>query len=213
MTRAHATATPWPLLGGAVGAVATRHSDEAVGPVGAPVGDASRGAEQACHPGAGDGGGQHSVAATRTALYLRIISVSFCGVTGHLPVHHRSCGLARAEPSDVTPHTPHITPTSGARSQIRRSRALAAASIVWKSGAMGGHARVCPRCGARFDLPPGQRPVMGVTSTAGSAAVGSRTVSLRVDDVLVHQCQQRVDPITGEKDWRPARTVGADPPS
>jgi len=50
------------------------------------VGDASRGAEQACHPGAGDGGGQHSVAATRTALYLRIISVSFCGVTGHLPV-------------------------------------------------------------------------------------------------------------------------------
>ena len=52
---------------------------------------------------------------------------------------------------------------------------------------------------------------MGVTSTAGSPAVGGRTVSLRVDDVLVHQCQQRVDPVTGEKAWRPARTVGADP--
>ena len=52
---------------------------------------------------------------------------------------------------------------------------------------------------------------MGVTSTAGSAAVGGRTVSLRVDDVLVHQCQQRIDPVTGEKAWRPARTVGADP--
>src|SRR5215467_1913470 len=106
-----------------------------------------------------------------------------------------------------------MTPTSGARSQIRRSRALVAARNVWKSGVMGGHARVCPRCGARFDLPPGQRPVMGVTSAVGTPAVGGRTVSLRVDDVLVHQCQQRVDPVTGEKAWRPARTVGADPPT
>jgi hypothetical protein len=54
---------------------------------------------------------------------------------------------------------------------------------------------------------------MGVTGTAGSPALGGRTVSLRVDDVLVHQCQQRVDPVTGVKAWRPARTVGADPSS
>jgi hypothetical protein len=53
--------------------------------------------------------------------------------------------------------------------------------------------------------------VTGVSSTAGTPSVGSRIVSLRVGGVIVHQCQQRVDPFTGEKDWRPARTVGADP--
>lgn len=53
---------------------------------------------------------------------------------------------------------------------------------------------------------------MGVTSTTDFAAVASRTVSLRVNDVIVHQCQQRVDPVTGERAWRPARTVSADPP-
>ena len=52
---------------------------------------------------------------------------------------------------------------------------------------------------------------MGVTSTAGSHTAGDRTVSVRVNDEIVHQCQQRVDPVTGETDWRPARTVGADP--
>jgi hypothetical protein len=30
---------------------------------------------------------------------------------------------------------------------------------------------------------------------------------------LVHQCQQGVDPATGERAWRPARTVGADHPA
>jgi hypothetical protein len=53
--------------------------------------------------------------------------------------------------------------------------------------------------------------VLGVTSTAGVPPAGGRIVSLRVGGVIVHQCQQRVDPFTGEKDWRPARTVGADP--
>jgi len=63
----------------------------------------------------------------------------------------------------------------------------------------------------RFDLPPGKRPVMGIRRTTGSHAAGGRTVSVRVNDVIVHQCQQRVDPVTGERAWRPARTVGADP--
>jgi hypothetical protein len=77
---------------------------------------------------------------------------------------------------------------------------------------MGGHTRVCPRCGAHFELPFGQRPVMGTMRTAESPAAGSRTVSLRVDDVLVHQCQQRVDPVTGRRAWRPARTLYPNPP-
>jgi len=51
-------------------------------------------------------------------------------------------------------------------------------------GPMGGHTRACPRCGAHFELPLGQRPVMGIMRTAESPAAGSRTVSLRVDDVL-----------------------------
>jgi hypothetical protein len=53
---------------------------------------------------------------------------------------------------------------------------------------------------------------MGITRTAESPATGSRTVSLRIDDVLVHQCQQRVDPVTGQRTWRPARTLRPDPP-
>jgi hypothetical protein len=53
---------------------------------------------------------------------------------------------------------------------------------------------------------------MGVTSTAGSPSVDGRTVSLRVNDMLVHQCEQRVDPVTGRRAWRPARTVRPDPP-
>jgi hypothetical protein len=36
-------------------------------------------------------------------------------------------------------------------------------------------------------------------------------VSVRVNDVIVHQCQQRIDAVTGVRAWRPARTVGADP--
>ena len=48
--------------------------------------------------------------------------------------------------------------------------------------------------------------------TAGFRAAGQRTVSVRVNDVIVHQCQQRVDAVTGQRAWRPARTVGADPP-
>jgi hypothetical protein len=51
---------------------------------------------------------------------------------------------------------------------------------------------------------------MGITGTVESPA-DSRTVSLRVDDVLVHQCQQRVDPVTGRRAWRPARTLYPDP--
>jgi hypothetical protein len=54
---------------------------------------------------------------------------------------------------------------------------------------------------------------MGVTSTAGTSVASSRTVSLRVNDVLVHQCEQRVDPVTGRRAWRPARTVRPDPPT
>ena len=38
-------------------------------------------------------------------------------------------------------------------------------------------------------------------------------VSVRVNDAVVHQCQPGIDPVTGEKAWRPARTVGADPPA
>lgn len=76
---------------------------------------------------------------------------------------------------------------------------------------MGGQARVCPRCGAGFDVPPGQGPVTGGSSTAAAPPAGSRIVSIRVDGVIVHQCQQRVDLLTGKTDWRPARTVGADP--
>jgi len=53
---------------------------------------------------------------------------------------------------------------------------------------------------------------MGITRTGESPAAGSPTVSLRVDDVLVHQCQQRVDPVTGRRAWRPARTLCPDPP-
>jgi hypothetical protein len=47
---------------------------------------------------------------------------------------------------------------------------------------------------------------MGITRTAESPATGNHTVSLRIADVLVHQCQQRVDPVTGRRTWRPART-------
>ena len=53
---------------------------------------------------------------------------------------------------------------------------------------------------------------MGITRTAQSPATGTRTVSLRIDDVLVHQCQQRVDPVTGRRTWRPARALRPDPP-
>jgi hypothetical protein len=53
---------------------------------------------------------------------------------------------------------------------------------------------------------------MSLIKTAGSRAAGHRTVSVRVNDVIVHQCQQRIDPVTGLRAWRPARTVGADPP-
>jgi hypothetical protein len=35
-------------------------------------------------------------------------------------------------------------------------------------------------------------------------------VSIRVNEIVVHQCQQGIDPVTGRKAWRPARTVGAD---
>ena len=77
---------------------------------------------------------------------------------------------------------------------------------------MGTQVQNCPRCGVRYDLPRGQGPAVGVVSTAGSLPFGSRTASVRVNGVIVHQCQQRVDPITGKRAWRPARTVGADPP-
>jgi hypothetical protein len=77
---------------------------------------------------------------------------------------------------------------------------------------MGGEVRICPRCGGHFDLPPRQGPALGMVRTAGSRAAGHRTVSVRVNDVIVHQCQQRVDAVTGLRAWRPARTVGADPP-
>jgi hypothetical protein len=53
---------------------------------------------------------------------------------------------------------------------------------------------------------------MSMIRTAGSRAAGHRTVSVRVDDVIVHQCQQRIDAVTGQRAWRPARTVGADLP-
>jgi hypothetical protein len=38
-------------------------------------------------------------------------------------------------------------------------------------------------------------------------------VSIRVNEIVVHQCQQGIDPVTGRKAWRPARTVGADDPA
>lgn len=81
--------------------------------------------------------------------------------------------------------------------------ALATKGILGKPGGMSGHPRVCPRCGAHFHLPPGQRPVTGITRTAESAA-GGRTARLRIDDVLVHQCQQRPTP-------SPASAPGARP--
>jgi hypothetical protein len=37
-------------------------------------------------------------------------------------------------------------------------------------------------------------------------------VSVRVDRTVVHQCQPGIDPVTGKKAWRPARTVGSDLP-
>lgn len=53
---------------------------------------------------------------------------------------------------------------------------------------------------------------MGIMRAAEPTAADSRTVSLRVDDVLVHQCQQRIDPVTGQRAWRPARTLCPDQP-
>jgi len=38
----------------------------------------------------------------------------------------------------------------------------------------------------------------------------SGAVSIRVNETVVHQCQQGIDPATGRRAWRPARTVGAD---
>jgi hypothetical protein len=76
---------------------------------------------------------------------------------------------------------------------------------------MAGEARVCPRCGEHFYLPFRQGHALGMIRTAGSRSAGLRTVSVRVNDVIVHQCQQRVDAVTGVRAWRPARTVGADP--
>jgi hypothetical protein len=63
-----------------------------------------------------------------------------------------------------------------------------------------------------FNPPPTQRPMMGITRTAESSATGSRTVSLRIDDAPVHQCQQRASPVIGRRTWRPARTLRPDPP-
>lgn len=70
-------------------------------------------------------------------------------------------------------------------------------------------AATCPRCGARYDLPrqrPGPGPRRAALTRAGTGAV----MTVWVGDLVVHQCQHREDLITGEKAWRPARTVGGD---
>jgi len=65
----------------------------------------------------------------------------------------------------------------------------------------------CPRCSVGYELPG--RPSRTARSHVGAGGV----VSIRVNETVVHQCQQGIDPVTGRKAWRPARTVGADDPA
>jgi hypothetical protein len=169
--------------------------------------------------------------AALSMLYMEHRNFLFYVTNGVMPVTIDPAFLPSATPSDIAPTRPphhpytgpwpalmHCSPVTvryanrfpGPGERFRAGCPLAATGKLWKSGAMGGQALVCPRCGVGFDLPPGQEMVTGTGSTAGTQSVGSRVVSLQVDGVIVHQCQQRVDPFTGETRWRPARTVGAD---
>jgi hypothetical protein len=78
---------------------------------------------------------------------------------------------------------------------------------------MGMPAAICPRCGVRFDLPRRQRPDPVALRAARSHMGVGGVVRVQVNDTVVHQCQQRIDPVTGKRAWRPTRTVGADQPA
>ncbi len=70
-----------------------------------------------------------------------------------------------------------------------------------------------PRCGVGYELPGRPQLGGGPYKTARSHVGAGGVVSIRVNETVVHQCQQGTDPVTGRKAWRPARTVGADHPA
>jgi hypothetical protein len=78
---------------------------------------------------------------------------------------------------------------------------------------MGVPAATCPRCDVRYELPRQQQLGWGPCGVTRSHVGAGGVVSIRVNEIVVHQCQQGVDPATGERAWRPARTVGADHPA
>jgi hypothetical protein len=87
------------------------------------------------------------------------------------------------------------------------------AVIVCNPGRMGVPAATCPRCGVGYELPHRQQLGWDPGGVARSHVGAGGAVSIRVNEVVVHQCEQGVDPATGERAWRPARTVGADHPA
>jgi len=84
------------------------------------------------------------------------------------------------------------------------------AAIVCDAGGVDGPAATCPRCGVGYELPRPLQLGWGPCSPARSHVGAGGVVSIQVNEIVVHQCQQGVDPVTGERAWRPARTVGAD---
>ena len=76
---------------------------------------------------------------------------------------------------------------------------------------MGVVAVTCPRCDVRYDLPDSGQPGRGPHGPARSHISADGVVSIRVNDAVVHQCQPGIDLGTGQKAWRPARTVGEHP--
>ena len=70
---------------------------------------------------------------------------------------------------------------------------------------MGAAAVTCPWCGVRYHLPHSLQPDPHSPARPRIGADGA--VSVQVNQTVVHQCQPGIDPVTGKKAWRPARTV------